>query len=67
MLLGRGSQEGGFDSQLVNRLNHDADIMAKHLAECFVDLRGQALTSQAGWDSGWNLEVDLIDALGKYH
>ena len=27
-------------------LNHHAEVVAKHLTQCFIDLRGQGLTSE---------------------
>lgn len=35
------------NSQLVNALNDDAEVMTKHLTQGFVDLRGQGATPQA--------------------
>jgi len=35
-------------------LNRDADVMTKQFTECFVDLRGQAFTSQAMSELGFD-------------
>ena len=31
----------------MDRLNHDAEVMTKHLTKCFVNLRGQSLTAKS--------------------
>ena len=31
----------------MNRLNHDAQVVTEHLAQCLVDLRGQRLAAKS--------------------
>lgn len=45
--LSRPNSKGRINTQLVHGLNDATEIMAEHLAECFVDPRCFSLTAQA--------------------
>jgi hypothetical protein len=49
------------DPQLMDRLDHDAQVVAKHLAECFVDLPNGALAPELPAELGLDHVVGGLD------